>query len=346
MRSSREEGVVLLLVLVTLVLTISTVYAFTQTSVLGLMAQKQRLNRVRAELLARSGLAIGLRALADDASVSYDDLTQAFETPLDPWAVLSERTLEVPDGGTLEVAVRDSGHKVNLNGLLDGAGEPHAESRSFLAAALEHVIEYMPGRAEDKQYLVPDLADAILDWLDGNQQTRLGDDESSFYAEQGAAGVPPDRPLFALEELAGVPGLDAALLAELRAYFTTYPLFPGPGQAGVNPNTAPSHVLALVYRGTAGDLRLLDEADVFAILRARRQGRIFCPDSTREPCVSFASEIGRVGESVFPPLRYQSDTFEILSRAQFDEARACITAVIDRKELAELSVLSYRMDCA
>ena len=53
MRPGRDEGVVLLLVLVVIALTISSVFAFARTSVLEVMSVRQRAERVRAPALAR-----------------------------------------------------------------------------------------------------------------------------------------------------------------------------------------------------------------------------------------------------------------------------------------------------
>ena len=204
----------------------------------------------------------------------------------------------------------------------------------------------MPGRDEDKLYSVEDLADGLLDWLDSDDLTRLGDDEDTYWERQGAAVSPVNRPIWILDELGEIPGLDGALLEALRAYFTTYPVLPELAQSGVNPNTAPPHVLKLIYQGTAGDMRLVNDSDVFAILRVRDEGRIFCPDTGQEQqCASFESEVGQAGATVFPPLSYRSNVFTIRSEARYGESRACLTTVIDRTQVQDLATLSFRLDC-
>ena len=339
-----ERGLALLLVLVVIVLTVGTVYAFARSSLLSVLAEQRRADRVRAELMARSAVAIAVRALRDDRAGGDDGPTAGLETAQDPWYLLGEYVLEVPGDGDLHIRVRDAGNRINLNALVDEEGLPREDSAAFLADALEHIIAHMPGRTEDKRYQPAELADGILDWIDSDDQTRLGDDELDAYSRQHA-GRPPSRPLFALSELSGVPGVDEALLAALAEYFTTQPPFPDVADSGVNLNTAPPHVLALIYQGTSGDKRLLGEDGVFAILRARREDRIFCPGSREEPCVSYESEIGRVGETVFPPLRFRSDVFEVRVEARFSESRACVTTVVDRSNAQELVTLSYRIAC-
>ncbi len=71
-RLAAEEGVALLLVLVVIVLSIGSVYAFARTALLSVMAQQQRGDRVRAELMARSAVHIAVRALQDDLSLPGD----------------------------------------------------------------------------------------------------------------------------------------------------------------------------------------------------------------------------------------------------------------------------------
>ena len=340
-----DEGVVLLLVLVIVVLTVSTVYAFARTSLLAVHAQRHRADRVRAELLARSGVDIALRALVDDGIGAPDQATAGLDTGIDGWALLGRTLIELPGGGQLRIRVRDAGHRLNLNALVDATGRPHEQSRPFLKAALERIIEHAPGRPEDKPWRPEEVADAILDFLDSDDRTRLGDDEADYYQQRGGTAPPPNGPLFALAELADSGVIDEELLRAMRAYFTVQPLFVDLAVAGANPNTAPPHVLSLIYQGSAGDKRLLDEDDVFAILRARDEGRIFCPQSTEDPCVSFQSEVGRVGETVFPPLAFHADVFEIRSEARYFDSRACVATVVERSSAGTPRTLSYRMDC-
>lgn len=340
-RARDEEGVVLILVLAAVVLTMGTVFAFARTSLMEVRTMQHRMDRVRADLLARSGIDVGMRALADDGSNQLPQLA-SLETGEDAWHLLGEQPIPVPGGGELRVRVRDGGEQLNLNALVDYEGRPHEQSRPFLLAALGRVVEALPGRNEDKLYDLEALADGVLDWLDSDDLTRLGDAEPHYYQGLGAGSPPANRPLLALEELADLPGMDERLLLGLRSYFTVFPIYPKLEQSGVNPNTAPPHVLSLIFQGPAGDQRLIGEDAIFAILRAREEGRIFCPQSTELPCESFASEIGRVGEAVFPPLSYRNAVFSIRSEARFGDARACVESVVDR-DLG--TTLSYRLDC-
>jgi type II secretory pathway component PulK len=340
----REEGVVFLLVLVILVLTIGSVYAFARTTIVDVFSIRQRSERVRAERLARSGVDLAIRTIVDDAVVQDDPYVAAQETDGDAWRWISRHPIEVGDGAWIELRIRDSGARINLNGLVDAKGKALPESQEFLRQALERIVADMPGRAEEKRYDPRELAEAILDWLDLDETTPLGDEEAVAYSRSGPPASPLGRPLLTLGELEAVPGVDAALLEALAWYFDCQPLFPGADAIGVNPNTAPPHVLALLYHGTSQDRRLLREEDVFRILRARRESKIFCEAADEDRCVDIDTEIGRVGETFFPPLVYRSDVFEIQSTGAVGSARARITTVVDRSDPVEPETLAWRLE--
>lgn len=342
-RGTGEEGIIILLLVVKLALVSLVAALFTHAARIEILGRGHQLDRARAQLAARSGVDVAIRALIDDVTRAEVALAREIDSPRDGWAVLGHEPIPLPGSGELRLEVQDAGRRINLNGLIDREGDALGPSRAFLKDALERIIELMPGRAEDKLYRPEDLADAVLDWLDSDDQTRLGDDEQDYYVRRlGAAWGPVNRPLWSIGELAAIPDVDGALIESLDLYFTTHPLLPEGG--GINPNTAPPHVLALLYRGTADDLRLLPERDLFEILRARDEGRIFCTVDDEE-CESIDSEIGRVGETTFPPLAYTSDVFTVRSEARFDESRACVTTVVDRSDVGEVRTLAFRTGC-
>jgi type II secretory pathway component PulK len=340
-RAADERGVVLLLVLAILVLAISSVYAFARSSLLEIAAARHRVDLVRATLLARSGVAIGVRAISDDLLISDDGIGETLETRRDPWYALGSSEIVVPPSGSLRIVVRDLGDRVNLNALVDVQGEQIPAARNFLAQALERIIRDMPGRDEDKPYDADELADAILDWIDTDKRTRLGSREHERYGQAW-----PNRRALSLADFWLIPNLGLELLGAMSQYFTIFPPRADIATAGVNPNTAPAHVLGLIYTGVAGSFRgLLDERDVYQILRTREEGRIFCPTNLREGCVTLEDETGRVGSS-FPPLTFRNNLFTIRSFARFADAHACIETIIDRSDRNNLKAIAYQFGCS
>jgi type II secretory pathway component PulK len=344
-KAGGEEGVVMLLVLVIIVLSITSVGAFARSAVLEVMGMRSRADRGRAELLARSGVEVAVRVLKDDLEFAGQIPGGDLETSADPWYLIGERALVLPDHGQLRVRVRDMGARVNLNGLVDERRIAHSKSRDFLVAALKHMIAKMPGRPEDRFYKPVQLAEAILDWLDLDVRTRLGDLELYVYVARGARAVPANRAFFSFNELADLPGVDAFLLESMRHYFTVQPIFANLGESGLNPNTAPGWALGMIYMGTSERRDLIEYREVLATLQRRVEGRIFCPVSEEDPCTNFQELINQVGETAFPPLTYHNRTFEIESVGEYREASACITAVVERHGPADVRAIAYGQRC-
>jgi type II secretory pathway component PulK len=363
MNQHNESGVVLLLVMVLIAVSISIAYATAKTSAVDVLSARQREHLARAQVLARSGVAIATRALLDDAGGGLQPgapgeaqttgaIQSQIEGPDDAWALLGRQPIVLEGGGVLKIHVSDAGSKIGINALLGPDGKRIGaetdsldKSHTFLDAALEAIVEATPelrqlGLNDEKR---GDLADAILDWIDSDDETRIGTPEASHYAR--ADGRPLDRPLISLDELATVPGLEPLLLDALHAYFSPYPLYPTEegGGGGINPNTAPPHVLALLYHG-AMDMRMVDEDQVFHILKVREEGNVFCTGGgSQGGCVDFATEMDI--HDVFPPLSYSGSLFHVDVEASYQNARACVHSVIDRSFPETPAVLLQRLDC-
>ena len=349
-RARGEEGIVLLLVLVLIVVAVSTAYAMSKTSLIEVLSSRQHSQHARADLLARSGIALAKRALQDDL-VEGDEITKSVESDRDAWAVLAHQEIELPGDALLRVGIRDAGNKLDLNALIDSDGKRIGEnSKNFLKAVLAHIRDTVPefkGSSKLGDQDIDELADAILDWLDKDEETRVGTPEQEFYVEMHKTKSPPlNRPVFSLDELADVPGMDPLLLEALKAYFTPYPMFPGTDGGGVNLNTAPAHVLGLIFHGAGDQLELIGQREVFEVLKARSEGKVFCSGAGQEPCVEFGSTVGiAAGETIFPPLTYTSRVFAIDSVATVGETRACVKAVVDRGTGAEMKTLYFELGC-
>jgi len=345
-----EEGIVLLLVLVLVVVAISTAYAMSKTSLIEILSTRQQAQYSRADLLARSGVNLAERLLQDDLS-SGSDINKQVESPLDGWAVVSRQDIELPGGAILRVRVRDAGNKIDFNSLIDADGKRIGDSsKNFLKAFFAHLRDTAPelkGTSKLEDQDIDDLSDALLDWIDKDDETRLGTPEHEYYVEmKHTKSAPLNRPVFSLDELSGVPGLDPLLLEALKAYFTPYPMFPGADGGGVNLNTAPAHVLGAIYHGVGEEFRLVDQRDVFELLKARNEGRVFCPQAGEDPCTDPLELLGiAAGETVFPPLTYLSRVFAIDVEATVGETRACVHAVVDRGD-GEMKTLFYELGCS
>jgi type II secretory pathway component PulK len=345
-----EEGVVLLLLLAIFAFTIGSVYAFARTATLDILSSGQRVDRGRAALLARSGVDLAVRAIVDDVARTDDPIARQVESGRDAWAVLSRSPIEV-EGGELRIEVSDRGTRIPVNTLVTNTGDRNPRGEEFFKVALDRIIEDLPpGPTGARFYEKEDIQEAIFDWMDADTATKNGDDEVEFYRDRGAQGVPPNRPVWVMGELAGIPGMDDVLLTALSAYFQ--PALPGvlEERLGVNPNTAPPHVLALLVLFSGENADPVDEDDVFRVLKARKEGKVFCPSgdagqANEDVCANIGESLGEAGVTTFPEMVYTSNLFEIRSRGRIGDTRACVTAVVDRSEAGPPALVSYRLGC-
>lgn len=163
-------------------------------------------------------------------------------------AVESERRW-LPDGRPYRVSlfgdeaivsVQDESGKLGLN-TMDEASLARAFANAGLAAS----------KAQD-------LAAAIADWRDPDNERRLSGAERAEYAAVGLTGAPANGPFNRIDELRGVIGMTEASYATLLPLVTTYAVDPS-----VNLNVAPLPVLtALFGRGSP---------ETSAILKRRSQ---------------------------------------------------------------------------
>ncbi len=195
---------------------------------------------------------------------------------------------------------------------------------------------------EQALYDPRELAENLIDYVDPDDVRMDGGLEDAYYQQQPSPYRAANRPLLSVDELGLVEGFDAALVDVIRPYITVYPFV---GGGGVNPNTAPPHILALICysddQGEAG-LKLADEEDVQRILEIRESGQIFCPDKGSPACTPISGILPN-SETILPPLSYFSDTFTVRSEARVGEVRRTLETVIDRTTPSEPLLLSWKV---
>jgi type II secretory pathway component PulK len=368
----RERGVVLALVLILGLLLSTTIITFARRAVIDTMIVRNRDNAASAEALARGGLRLATAVLvADQLAQGFDE---AAENPAaapnadaaspatpgntldDLWSRLRDYPLVTPDGSRLQITIQDSGALLNLNAVVPYTGnetpiDPEAEI--FLAQLLEKVIDDMPVEPGKKDYgPLRDLARNLIDYLDTDEIRVGGGAEND--GSRDSASTPNDGPLLSVEQLGLIEGFDVQLMNEMRHYVTVHPLV---GGSGINLNTAPPHVLALVY--TTGKQQLADDDLVQQILNERDADNIFCTNSAGVSKSEKGSDTSAtsgddrciplteldIDGSIFPEISLpaESDTFTVTARAAVGEIVRTLVAVVDRSQAEGPQVLSWRM---
>ncbi len=340
MTDRRERGIVLVIVLVFALLLASTVATFLRRATIDDRIAKNREATARAEALARGGVHLATALLLEDKLREKQQTGFAGEVLGDLWAQAGLVPLELEDGGWLRLVIEDVGSRLNLNAVLqfDDSGAANERTAPLLDALLAKAIEEIPLPPAQKRYERELLVSRLIDYVDPDEVDMQGGSENEAF-EKGESSIrTANRPLLTVDELRLVEGFDVALVEALRPYVTVYPFV---GQTGVNPNTAPPHVLALLFFDDGVDLRLAPEDTVREILEVRQEGGAVCGESqSGEQCTPIR-EI--VENAIFPPPSFATDVFVVTAEARIGSVRRSIEAVLDRSQGAQPLLLSWRV---
>lgn len=227
MRKADERGVALLLSLLVLALLTAIVLEFD--------AEARREYREAAAFRdhVKSGTLMRAAVQAASAALQQDFLRdkrsgEQFDGPLDLWA-LPIKNYAIGDG-LLNAQIQDERGKLNLNDLVASAGDPiQSKTRIDRIRRLFELLQ-----------LNPDLVDALIDWLDQDDNPRPAGAESLHYQSLRPAYRAANGPLQAISDLRLIKGFTPDIINRLSRYVTVYPI---DGGAPVNINTAEPAVI-------------------------------------------------------------------------------------------------------
>jgi general secretion pathway protein K len=176
-------------------------------------------SRAQADMYARAGLDWARGTLLEDSGPSgaYDALDERWAQPI----------VGIPiERAVVAGALADEQGKFNINNLVNGTQKSTPDMLAF-------------GRLLASQGLAPELADAVLDWIDadGDLASTAGA-EDPYYLSLKKPYRAANQPMVQVEELYRVRGFDAAAVAKLRPLVTALP-----GRTALNVNTASEAVL-------------------------------------------------------------------------------------------------------
>jgi type II secretory pathway component PulK len=207
-----SAGMVLILVLVVVALLSLAALSFSQWMLAEREAADLALRQSQAQALADSGIEMARLFLALDpadqnqAGGWYDN-PQYFRARLvrddtDPrWrgrvGVLSPAVDDMGLRQGIRFGLEDESTKLNLNTLL--LADEYAENGA------RQILMALPGMTEE-------IADAILDWIDPDNEPREYGAEADYYAMLDPPYLPKNGPLESIEELLLVRGVTPALL--------------------------------------------------------------------------------------------------------------------------------------
>jgi len=217
-RRDNEKGIALLVTLLILVLVLALAHEVFRIGAQSAQTGAYGRDSIRCILLAEGGTGAARIALRVDARDNqYDTLDE----------IWSRAALPITLGdGEVSVAIEDEERKIDLNRIMLPNGNAPDDRR---LAVFQRLLEIL---AIDRA-----VADAVVDWLDNDEDPRVGGAESSYYL-----GLPnPYRAkndLFdTVGELRLVRGVTDEIYEKLRPFVTVS------SSGMVNINTAPKEVL-------------------------------------------------------------------------------------------------------
>ncbi|MGH7336530.1 MAG: general secretion pathway protein GspK [Myxococcota bacterium] len=229
---------------------------------------------------------------------------------------------------------------MNAAVVFDEAGAVDAKSTELLTRLFDKVTAEITGPNEASLYDPAELAANLIDYIDEDTLRQNGGEEDDTYQKRDPPARPTNQALLSVDELRRVDGFDAQLVDALRPYETVYP-YRTKENGGINPNTAPPHVLALLFFDDEVELRLADEDTIRSILAIRKDGGFVCGEGqSAEGCTPIRS---LVTNAIFPEPSFTSDVFVVTAVAQIGDVTRHVEAVLDRSEGSAPRLLSWRV---
>ena len=223
MRTERQRGIALITVILIVALA-TTVASFVAWRQQVWTRQVENLRDAsQGEAIARAGVDWAGAILSEDRRKNQVDHLG------EPW---NQHVALPVERGSVAGGISDSQARFNLNNLVRGGQASGAD-----IAVFQRLLGLLD--------LPATLADALVDWLDAdNQPTGADGAEDAYYLALPEPYYPANRALVDLAELPMVRGFDRAIVAKLAPYVCVLPT-PTP----VNVNTAGAEVLAAVIPG-------------------------------------------------------------------------------------------------
>jgi general secretion pathway protein K len=227
------------LALITAVLVVAIVATVATTLALGEQVwfrQAQNMNnRAQAESLRQGALNYAAILLTRDGKASpTDHLGELWAKPLPPLPV---------EDGMIAFSVSDAQGLFNLNNVVQNGQRNSANMEMFQRLLIS-------------QGLDPGLGEALRDWLDSDNITQGGAEDTEYLSLPQPYRA-ANQPLQSVDELRLVKGFTAKAVEKLRPYVTAIL-----GATTVNVNTAPDQVLAALTKLPVSALQPLIDSRV------------------------------------------------------------------------------------
>jgi len=213
-----ERGMALLLVLAITALLAALLSELSFSTLVDLRLAETYRDTTRSYYIAKGGIQVGQMILADDDNAydGYDEL----------WA-RGISNYPVGDNGWVTIEVTPLDGRINLNDLVSSSGNIDAVVKDRCLRLFD-ILEITQPHSH---------VDALIDWLDPDDDPQPAGAEAGYYALQDPATYCKNGPMDTLEELQLIAGFTAEEIKKLRPHVSLY------GDNKIHLNSASAEVL-------------------------------------------------------------------------------------------------------
>lgn len=261
-----QRGVALITALLVIALVTAAAVAMASRQQLDIRRTANTLQRDQAYVYAMGAEVMARAVLAKDDPQKPDHKEE-------DWA---KSGVTIPfEGGLLTGTLEDIQGRFNLNNVVkNGVASPQdVERLKRLLLILKGKSPPDPDKEVWKNAEPPDLANAILDWIDADSNVSPGGAEDSDYLQAERPYRAANAPMVSTSELLLVRGFNAGIYREVAPYVTALPEY-----TKINVNTAKLDVLrALDTDVTCVDVAKLGRDDGASVLTTTTESAIVQP---------------------------------------------------------------------
>ena len=279
--------------------------------------------QVRLDGMVLGGLNLALAALQSDQQEN------TFDSPQDRWATFDpERLQEITGDVVLKITVDDLSGRLQINAL---ANDPNGAYRKIWSRLL------LSGRFAVKDQDQADaLLDALLDWLDQDDEERPQGAENSYYQGLEKSYSCRNGTMEAAEELLLVKGMTSAIVLGDQGHEGILPYVTARGKDGkINLNTAPLPVLQALAPDMTADLA----QDLMSYRQDQKNRDVLASSDWYRKVGGFPAAIDFGSDR----LRVQSTSFQARIEAGLHQFRRVGVADLERSTQG-VTVVSWKVE--
>lgn len=301
-----DKGMALIIVLMVVTTLTILVLEFIHSTRINLYISSNIADGLKAFNLAKSGVMVAAGAMLDDIQDSTDDhLEEDWALPLPA----------LPGGeGWVTVEIFDESSKLNLNMLVRKSGLPDTVRQEVFRTILT-----------DMQ-LDPELINAVIDWVDEDEESQLGGDELSAYGYQALPDPYPVKngPLTSLNELTLINGITDDIYNKIKPYVTIY------GDVKLNLNTVDEKVLNAYIKVLSGK----DDSDAGEKIIAWRneEGNHFSKKKIKQQLTTDVEIEPGLAKNIIKHFGTQSRYFSVVADAVVAESTKRAIGILQRTQ--------------